>query len=57
MSDQNALMVTDQAELSIEEVKNQVQKIQQLMKSVMREGEHYGVIPGTNKPSLYKAGA
>lgn len=57
MSDQNALMVTDQAELSIEEVKNQVQKIQQLMKSVMQEGEHYGTIPGTNKPSLYKAGA
>jgi hypothetical protein len=57
MSDQNALMVTDQAELSIEEVKIQVQKIQQLMKSVMREGEHYGTIPGTNKPSLYKAGA
>lgn len=23
----------------------------------MREGEHYGVIPGTDKPSLYKAGA
>ena len=57
MSDQNALMVTDQVELSIEQVKNQVQKIQQLMKSVMREGEHYGTIPGTNKPSLYKAGA
>jgi len=57
MSEQNALMVTEQAELSIEEVKNQVQKIQQLMKSVMQEGEHYGTIPGTNKPSLYKAGA
>ena len=57
MSDQNALMVTDQVELSIEEVRHQVNKIQQLMKSVMREGEHYGTIPGTNKPSLYKAGA
>jgi len=50
-------MITDQAELSIEEVRHQVTKIQQLMKSVMREGEHYGVIPGTDKPTLYKADA
>jgi len=57
MSDETALMVTDQAELSVSEVHGQVQKIQQLMKSVMREGEHYGVIPGTDKPTLYKAGA
>jgi hypothetical protein len=57
MSDQTSLMVADQAELSIEEVRQQVTKIQQLMKSVMREGEHYGTIPGTDKPSLYKSGA
>jgi len=55
MSDE--LMITDQAELSIEEVKHQVAKIQNLMKSVMREGEHFGTIPGTDKPTLYKAGA
>ena len=57
MSDQTALMVVEQDELSIEEVKNQVTKIQQLMKSIMHEGEHFGVIPGTDKPTLYKAGA
>lgn len=51
------LMVQDQAELSIEEVKHQVTKIQQLMRSVMREGEHYGTIPGCDRPSLYKSGA
>lgn len=27
------------------------------MKSVMRDGVHYGTIPGTPKPSLYKPGA
>lgn len=51
------LIVADQAELSIDQVKDQVRKIQDLMKSVMREGEHFGTIPGTDKPSLYKAGA
>lgn len=40
----------------------QVTKIQQVMKAVMHEGEHYGVIPGTGtkgkaKPSLLKPGA
>lgn len=50
-------MVQDQSELSVDQVKNQVGKIQQLMKDIMREGEHFGVIPGTDKPSLYKAGA
>ncbi|TGN20798.1 hypothetical protein [Leptospira idonii] len=33
------------------------QIIQKLMKEVLREGEHYGNIPGTNKPTLLKPGA
>lgn len=45
------------AELSVEQMAAQVAKIQQLMKAVMKEGEHYGVIPGTNKPSLLQPGA
>jgi len=44
-------------ELSISEIKAQVQKIQEVMRQVMQKGEHYGVIPGTNKPTLLKAGA
>jgi len=45
-------------ELSIQEVTRQVNLIQELMKQVMKEGEHYGKIPGfENKPSLRKAGA
>ncbi len=39
------------------EVRAQVNLIQEVMKSVMKENTHYGVIPGCNKPTLYKAGA
>lgn len=40
------------------EVRAQVNQIQYLMQSVLREGEHYGVIPGTKgKPSLLQPGA
>jgi len=45
-------------ELTIEDMIAQVQKIQMVMERVMKEGEHYGVIPGTGtKPSLLKPGA
>ena len=43
--------------VKVEEVKQQVTLIQELMGSVMHEGEHFGVIPGAKKPSLYKSGA
>jgi ssDNA-binding Zn-finger/Zn-ribbon topoisomerase 1 len=35
----------------------QVHLIQEVMGKVMKDGEHYGIIPGTNKPSLLKPGA
>lgn len=59
MGDAKALTVVhDQPmELSVIDVQNQVAKIQGLMASLMKDGEHFGVIPGTQKPSLYKAGA
>lgn len=44
-------------ELSVGQVVAQVRKIQELMQQVMRKDEHYGTIPGTQKPTLYKAGA
>jgi hypothetical protein len=57
MENGNALAVMEE-ERSIESVKGQVEKIQELMKAVMHDGEHYGVIPGTNgKKSLLKPGA
>ncbi|OCC15316.1 hypothetical protein DBT_1439 [Dissulfuribacter thermophilus] len=43
--------------LPLEQVKAQVQLIQRVMQGVMKKDEHYGVIPGSSKPVLYKAGA
>lgn len=43
--------------LSAQEVKTQVCLIQEVMQMVMQEGYHYGVIPGTEKPTLLKPGA
>ncbi len=44
--------------LTVQDVRAQVNLIQQIMQEVMKKDEHYGVIPGTGKkPSLLKAGA
>jgi hypothetical protein len=44
--------------MRVEDVLEQVALIQRIMQSVMKQGEHYGVIPGTGqKPSLLKPGA
>lgn len=44
--------------LSAHDVRDQVQLIQQVMVTVMKEGDHYGKIPGCGpKPTLLKAGA
>lgn len=42
---------------SADEIKAQVRLVQQVMQSVMKPDTHYGTIPGTNKPTLYKAGS
>jgi len=40
------------------DVRNQINSIQELMADCMKDGEHYGVIPGMGqKPTLLKAGA
>lgn len=44
--------------MPVASVKHQIQLIQELMKSVMQQGEHYGTIPGCGpKPALLKPGA
>jgi hypothetical protein len=45
------------APLTALEIKAQVQLIQEVMQAVMQEGYHFGVIPGTEKPTLLKPGA
>jgi hypothetical protein len=41
----------------IEEMRNQLALLREFVAQVMIRGEHYGVIPGTQKPTLLKAGA
>lgn len=54
MTETTALAIPER---SVEEVIAQVKKIQEVQQAVMKEGEHYGVIPGTKKPTLLKPGA
>jgi hypothetical protein len=44
-------------ELTLDELVAQAKKIHDAMERVMISGEHYGVIPGTTKPTLYQPGA
>ncbi len=44
-------------ELTADQVVARVRLIQQVMAAVMKKDVHYGVIPGTPKPTLYKPGA
>ena len=44
--------------LTAQDMRGRVNLIQEVMKAVMKEGTHYGKIPGCgDKPALYKAGA
>ena len=42
---------------SVQETASQVHQVQSIMKSLMVEETHFGVIPGTKKPTLYQPGA
>ena len=54
---QNPVTLTSGA-ANLAEIKNQVNLIQHVMREVMKDGEHYGVIPGCgDKPALLKSGA
>ena len=44
-------------EFSAPEIRDRVNLIQTVMQSVMKKDTHYGTIPYTPKPTLYKAGA
>lgn len=46
------------APMQVEEMRQQVNLIQHMMRSVMKSGEHFGTIPGCgDKPTLLKSGA
>lgn len=49
--------IVARAEITVQEVVAQRDKIIEIMRAVMTEGVHYGTIPGVDKPSLFKPGA
>lgn len=53
----NESAVTKLGAISPMMVVEQVKLVQQVMGSVMRQDEHYGIIPGTQKNCLFKSGA
>jgi len=57
MSNQLTTVETESRALTARDIREQVNLIQEVMKAVMKNGVHYGVIPGCPKPSLFKAGA
>ena len=48
---------TLQQEMSLDQVAERVEKVRKLHTRLMKENIHYGVIPGTQKPTLLKPGA
>lgn len=52
-----ALAVSDRNPLTARDIRAQVNLIQEVMQAVMKPDVHFGVIPGTKKPTLLKAGA
>ena len=58
MSDQQQMIVADTPELATAaQIRARVNRIQEVMRSVFHEDTHYGRIPGTDKPTLFKAGS
>lgn len=54
---QHNMVQLEKYAMSPSEIKEQIGLIQHIMKDVMQENVHYGIIPGTDKPTLYQAGA
>ena len=53
-----ALATTQSAgRMAVAEIIGHVAMVQEVMRAVMKENVHYGVIPGTDKPTLLKSGA
>lgn len=51
------LVAAEAHRFSAAEIRERVNLVQEVMRAVMKEGVHYGKIPGTPKPTLYKPGA
>ena len=43
--------------MGVDAMRDRINSVQKIMKGIMKEDTHYGKIPGTSKPTLYKAGS
>jgi hypothetical protein len=57
MNQKLAVIEHEPRAMTASDMRAQVNLVQEVMQAVMRKDTHYGVIPGTKKPSLYKPGA
>lgn len=51
-----AVIQQDRIELTVDEIVAKVAKVREVASKVMKEDIHFGTIPGTPKPTLFKAG-
>ena len=57
MSNEVTIIQQEQRALTAGQMRDHVNRVQEVMKAVMIRETHYGVIPGSKKPSLFKPGA
>jgi len=53
----NLAVIHEPRALTAVDMRAQVNLVQEVMQAVMKKETHYGIIPGSKKPSLYKPGA
>lgn len=51
------LVAGEVSRYSLAEIRERVNLVQEVMRGIMKKDTHYGTIPGTPKPTLYKPGA
>ena len=51
------LAASETHRFSVVEIRQRVNLVQEVMQNIMKRDTHYGTIPGTPKPTLYKPGA
>jgi hypothetical protein len=54
---QGGALAAAQGRMAVSDIIQHVAVVQEVMRAVMKPDVHYGKIPGTDKPTLYKAGA
>ncbi len=58
MSESQALVTANDAPLTVAQVRAQINLIQEVMRTTMQDGQHFGKVPGCgDKPTLLKPGA